>query len=82
MGGDVFYCRQDRLHSGDAAALGTAGRERQGRAGGATTAERERIKALERELRELRQANELLRKASAFGLRRSSTARSSDEGAH
>jgi len=29
-------------------------------------AERERIKALEREVRELRQANEILRKASAY----------------
>jgi transposase len=33
---------------------------------GPTTAERERIKALEREVRELRQANEILRKASAY----------------
>ncbi len=33
---------------------------------GATIDERERIKALERENRELRQANELLRKASAY----------------
>ena len=33
---------------------------------GLTTAERERIKALEREVRELRQANEILRKASAY----------------
>ena len=33
---------------------------------GATTEERERIKALERENRELRQANEILRKASAY----------------
>jgi transposase-like protein len=33
---------------------------------GATSAERERIKALEREVRELRQANEILRKASAY----------------
>ncbi|WP_210244275.1 IS3 family transposase [Methylosinus sporium] len=33
---------------------------------GATTDERERIKALERENRELRQANETLRKASAY----------------
>lgn len=31
-----------------------------------TTAERERLKALERENRELRQANEILRKASAY----------------
>ena len=33
---------------------------------GATTDERERMKALERENRELRQANEILRKASAY----------------
>jgi transposase len=33
---------------------------------GPTTAERERIRALERENRELRQANEILRKASAY----------------
>jgi len=33
---------------------------------GATTSERERIKALERENRELKQANEILRKASAY----------------
>ena len=32
----------------------------------ATSAERERIKELEREVRELRQANEILRKASAY----------------
>jgi len=33
---------------------------------GQPTAERDRIKALEREVRELRQANEILRKASAY----------------
>ena len=33
---------------------------------GSTTEERERIRALEREVRELRQANEILRKASAY----------------
>jgi transposase len=33
---------------------------------GVSSAERERIKALEREVRELRQANEILRKASAY----------------
>ena len=37
----------------------------QGQRPGATTEERERIKALEREVRELRQANEILKKASA-----------------
>jgi transposase len=31
-----------------------------------STSEREQMKALEREVRELRQANEILRKASAY----------------
>jgi transposase-like protein len=38
----------------------------QGARPGVTTEERERVKALERENRELRQANEILRKASAY----------------
>lgn len=38
----------------------------QGLGPGLTTDERERIKSLERENRELRQANEILRKASAY----------------
>ena len=42
-----------------------AGRD-QGQRAGPTPDERERIKALERENRELRQANEILRKASAY----------------
>ena len=37
-----------------------------GKREGPTTADKERLKALEREVRELRQANEILRKASAF----------------
>lgn len=37
-----------------------------GRRDGMTTTEKERIKQLEREVRELRQANEILRKASAY----------------
>ena len=37
----------------------------QGQRAGPTTEERERLEALEREIRELRQANEILRKASA-----------------
>jgi transposase-like protein len=37
-----------------------------GQRAGLTTDERERLKALERENRELRQANEILRKASAY----------------
>jgi transposase-like protein len=37
-----------------------------GRRSGATTADRDRLKELERENRELKRANEILRKASAF----------------
>jgi len=37
-----------------------------GERAGLSTAERDRMKALERENRELRQANEILRKASAY----------------
>lgn len=47
---------------------GAPGRQpaRPGVRDGIPTAERERIKALEREVKELRQANEILRLASAF----------------
>ena len=38
----------------------------QGLRNGLTTSDRERLKALERENRELKRANEILRKASAF----------------
>jgi len=38
----------------------------QGLRDGTTSEERDRLKALEREVRELRQANEILRKASAY----------------
>ena len=38
----------------------------QGLRAGPTSTDQERIKALEREVRELRQANEILRKASAY----------------
>jgi transposase len=38
----------------------------QGTRGGVTTAERERVTALEREVKELRRANEILKLASAF----------------
>ena len=37
-----------------------------GRRAGVTTGERERLKQLERENRELKRANEILRKASAY----------------
>ena len=38
----------------------------QGRVNGVSSLERERMKALEREIRELKRANEILRKASAY----------------
>jgi|SRR5882672_5225386 len=38
----------------------------QGKRAGTTSAERERLKVLERENRELKRANEILRKASAY----------------
>ena len=63
----VLDCGEDRLHGRDAAAAGCA-RPSATRASApaSTTDERERMKALERENRELRQANEILRKASAY----------------
>ena len=54
-------CTAQTLHNW----VARAERDR-GRRAGSTTEERERIKALERENRELRQANEILRKASAY----------------
>jgi len=42
------------------------GERDEGPRAGPTSEERERIKSLEREVRELRQANEILRKASAY----------------
>ena len=49
---------------------------------GVTTDERERVKALERGVKELRRANEILKLASAFSPRRSSTANSCLEGVY
>ena len=66
MGRHWFHRPQDRLPGRNVTALGTAGRGDGGEREGVTTAERERIKTLEREVRELRQANEILRKASAY----------------
>ena len=50
-------CKAERVrrHEGD-----------HGRREGPSTAEQDRVKSLEREVRELRQANEILRKASAY----------------
>jgi transposase len=66
-----------------------------GQRAGLTSAEKDRIKELEREVRELRQANEILKKGEPvmaplvqahwrthISLRRSSTARSADDRVH
>ncbi len=53
-----------------------------GQRGGVTTEMVEKMKALERENRELKQANEILRKASAYFDRPSSTARSRNDPLH
>ena len=66
MGGHHIDSGQDWLHARDSSPLGTPARARYGQRPGPTTAEEERIKALEREVRELRKANEILRLASAF----------------
>ncbi len=66
MGCDPLDCGQDRLLRRDAAQLGSAAEREHCLRAGPTTDERERIKTLERENRELRQANEILRKASAY----------------
>src|SRR3954447_22573613 len=59
--------------------VGQAERD-QGQRPGATTEERERIKALERENRELRQVDEMLRKASAYFAKAELDRRSSASG--
>ena len=66
MVGHQLDCGEDWLHGRDAAGVGPPGRARPGSTAWATSEERERIKALEREVRELRQANEILKKASAY----------------
>ena len=66
MGGDRLDCEQDRLHRGDLAEMGSAGERDQGKRSGLSSSERDRLKELERENRELKRANEILRKASAF----------------
>ena len=52
-----------------------------GQRGGLTTDERQRLKELEREVRELKRANEILRKASAY-FARAELAERSDGGVH
>ena len=66
MGSYRVDCGQDWLHGADVERMGEEAERDQGKRPGTTTDERERLKALERENRELRQANEILRKASAY----------------
>ena len=64
--GDHLDCRQDRLHWADAERMGEEGGARQRTCVRPDDGDGRRLKALERENRELRQANEILRKASAY----------------
>jgi transposase-like protein len=64
VGGDGVHRGEDRLHGRDVAQVGSPGRARQ--RAGLTSSERDRLKALERENRELQRSNEILRKAAAF----------------
>ena len=66
MGSDRVDQREVRVHDGDARRWGRLAERDQGKHPGPTTTKQARIKELERELRELRQANETLRKASAY----------------
>ena len=66
MGGYHVDRGQDRQYVGDIAPLATPAGADTGQRPGPATAEEERIKALEREVHELREANEILRLASAF----------------
>ncbi len=54
----------------------------EGRVPGTSTSDAERIKQLEQENKELKRANSILRSASAFFARRSSTAHTSDRRLH
>ena len=77
---DVLTCKDTVLASSTSwlpASLFTkelAGRDR-GERGGLTTEERERMKQLERENRELRRANEILKGAAVFFFKKSGTRR-------
>ena len=66
MVGDQIDCIKDWLHSGNIADMGKKSGDRSGNWGGMSTADRERLKELERENRELKRTNEILRKVSAY----------------
>ncbi len=66
MGGNLFHCPKDWLYTRDSACVRQHERDTGGGDGGLTTAERQRLKELERENRELRRSNDILRQASAY----------------
>ncbi len=67
MGGDGVDSTEDRLHTPETLRTWIRQSETdQGVRGGLSTSDRERLKELERENRELKRANEILRKASAY----------------
>ena len=83
MGGGDIVSGQDRLHSADASRVGQEGPTwTTGQRAGVPTEMAERLKTLEREERELRQANEILRKATLILRWRKSTARSTMMAVH
>jgi len=66
VGGNLLHFGQDRLPPETLRRWVRQAERDSGKREGLSSSERERIKALEREVRELRQANEILRKASAY----------------
>ena len=66
MGRNHVDRRQDWLHAGELRCRVRQQERDTGQRPGPTTAEEERVKALDREVSELRKANEILRLASAF----------------
>jgi transposase-like protein len=66
VGGCLVDRAEDWLHARDAEEVGPTSGAGRGHVPGLTTTERERFKELEREVRELRRANEILKKASTY----------------
>jgi transposase len=64
VGGDHLDRRQDRHDAGDPSQVGRQAERDGGRRPGLSTEERERLKNLEKENKELRRANEILKAAS------------------
>lgn len=66
VGRDLLHRHRVQDDAGDASSLGPHGRDRRRHPPRPHDRERERLKALERENRERRRANEILKSASAF----------------